>query len=88
VFDLVVSDLGLPDGTGLDLMRRLRDLYGLSGIAVTAFGIQEDLHQSREAGFVAHLVKPITFDRLAGAIARFFEERSDPETIETSRRFP
>ena len=86
VFDLVVSDLGLPDGTGLDLMRRLRELYGLSGIAVTGFGMEEDLHQSREAGFVAHLVKPITFDRLAGAIAKFFEERSDPAPIETSRR--
>ena len=69
-------------------MRRLRDLYGLSGIAVTGFGMEEDLHQSREAGFVAHLVKPITFDRLAGAIAKFFEERSDSETVETLRRFP
>jgi signal transduction histidine kinase/CheY-like chemotaxis protein len=73
-FDLVLSDLGLPDGSGLDLMRDLRDRYGLRGIALTGFGMEEDLRRSREAGFVDHLVKPITFDRLAGAIERFFDD--------------
>ncbi len=71
-FDLVISDLGLPDGSGLDLMRRLRDRHGLSGIAVTGYGMEEDLRRSREAGFVDHVVKPITFERLEGAVERFF----------------
>jgi CheY-like chemotaxis protein len=71
-FDLVLSDLGLPDGSGLDLMRQLRDRHGLSGIAVSGYGTEQDLKQAREAGFVDHLVKPITFERISEAIERFF----------------
>lgn len=66
--DLVVSDLGLPDGSGLDLMRQIRQEYGLCGIALTGFGADEDISRSREAGFVAHLTKPIDFPRLEEAI--------------------
>jgi signal transduction histidine kinase/ActR/RegA family two-component response regulator len=79
-FDLVISDLGLPDGSGLDLMRSLRDSYGLAGIAVTGYGMEADLRRSLEAGFVEHLVKPITFQRLAGAVERFFATRRPPDS--------
>jgi CheY-like chemotaxis protein len=82
-FDLVLSDLGLPDGSGLDLMRQLRDRHGLSGIAVTGYGMEQDVKQTREAGFVDHLVKPITFERLSDAIERFFTSRT---TISRSGR--
>jgi CheY-like chemotaxis protein len=75
-FDLVLSDLGLPDGNGLDLMRRLRDRHGLTGIALTGYGMEEDLKRSREAGFLEHLVKPITFQRLEAAVERFFRSRA------------
>lgn len=71
--DLVVSDLGLPDGSGVDLMRTLRERHGLSGIAITGYGMDEDIRASAAAGFVDHLVKPITFQRLAGAIEKFFQ---------------
>ena len=73
--DLVISDFGLADGSGLDLMRTLRDSYGLAGIAVTGYGMAEDVRRGREAGFVEHLVKPITLQRLEGAIDRFFAAR-------------
>jgi len=73
--DLVISDFALPDGSGLDLMRTLRDSYGLAGIAVTGYGMAEDIRRGREAGFVEHLVKPITLQRLEGAIDRFFAAR-------------
>jgi signal transduction histidine kinase/ActR/RegA family two-component response regulator len=73
VFDLVLSDLGLPDGSGLDLMIELRDRYGLEGIAVSGYGMEEDLRRSREAGFREHLVKPVTLDQLSSAIARASE---------------
>ncbi len=73
-FDLVISDIGLPDGSGFDLMQVLRERYGLAGIAVTGYGMEADLRRTREAGFVEHLVKPVTFQRLAGAIERFFAE--------------
>ncbi|HEY0512355.1 MAG TPA: ATP-binding protein [Thermoanaerobaculia bacterium] len=69
-FDLVVSDLGLPDGNGFDLMRELRERYGLTGIAVSGFGMEEDLRRSRDSGFLEHLVKPVDVEKLKAAIAR------------------
>jgi two-component system, chemotaxis family, CheB/CheR fusion protein len=63
-FDVVVSDLGLPDGSGLELMRQLRSKYGLKGIALSGYGMEEDLRKSKEAGFVEHLTKPINFQSL------------------------
>jgi signal transduction histidine kinase len=69
-FDLVVSDLGLPDGNGLELMRQLHDQYGLRGIALSGYGQDQDVRESREAGFVEHLVKPIDFARLEAAVRR------------------
>jgi PAS domain S-box-containing protein len=69
-FDLVVSDLGLPDGSGLELMTHLRQRYGLRGIALTGFGMEEDVTHSRAAGFSEHLVKPVSFSDLQAAIAR------------------
>ena len=78
-FDLVVSDLGLPDGNGFELMRELRERYGLQGIAVSGFGMEEDLRRSREAGFHEHLVKPVDIDKLKAAIARAAEAaRAEP----------
>jgi signal transduction histidine kinase/CheY-like chemotaxis protein len=68
--DLVVSDLGLPDGSGLDLMRQLRDLYGLKGIAVSGYGTPEDIAHSLSAGFIEHLTKPVYPQKLKEAIAR------------------
>ncbi len=77
-FDLVVSDLGLPDGSGFELMRELRERYGLQGIAVSGFGMEEDLRRSREAGFREHLVKPVDIDKLKAAIARAASARAEP----------
>jgi CheY-like chemotaxis protein len=67
-FDLVISDLGLPDGTGFQLMQELKDRHGLKGIALSGHG--EDLAQGPGAGFLAHLVKPIDFDELRQAIGK------------------
>jgi PAS domain S-box-containing protein len=58
-FDLVLSDLGLPDGSGQDLMRELASRYGLKGIALSGYGMEEDIRRSREAGFACHLTKPV-----------------------------
>lgn len=70
-FDLLVSDLGLPDRSGLDLMRELR-VRGthLRGIALSGYGQESDIQQSRAAGFEAHLVKPVDLEHLAEAIER------------------
>jgi PAS domain S-box-containing protein len=71
-FDLVVSDLGLPDGSGLDLMPQIRALspYELKGICLTGYGMEEDIRKSREAGFLAHLTKPVNFQELSAVLGR------------------
>jgi two-component system CheB/CheR fusion protein len=70
-FDLLLSDLGLPDGSGLDLMRTLRQRgQTLPGIALSGYGQEQDIQQSHDAGFAAHLVKPVDLPRLKEAIAR------------------
>ncbi|HJT81159.1 MAG TPA: PAS domain S-box protein [Chthoniobacterales bacterium] len=77
-FDLVVSDLGLPDGSGLGLMQHLRDTQQLSGIALSGFGTAADVDQSRAAGFAVHLTKPVDVDRLRLAITtRLRQVRSE-----------
>jgi signal transduction histidine kinase/ActR/RegA family two-component response regulator len=69
-FDIVVSDLGLPDGTGLDVMKYVRSRYGLPAIAVSGYGMEDDQIQTRAAGFSEHLVKPIDLPKLQAAIGR------------------
>jgi PAS domain S-box-containing protein len=69
-FDVLVSDLGLPDGSGLDLMRQIRRLRPISGIALSGFGMPEDLRQATEAGFFAHLVKPVDINQLRRLLIR------------------
>ena len=79
-YDLLVSDLSLPDGTGYDLMRQLRSTLGLRGIALSGYGMEEDIARSREAGFAEHLVKPVDLQTLQAAIGRFGMERAaDPD---------
>lgn len=73
-FDLVISDLGLPDGTGNGLMEQLRARYQLRGIALTGYGMEEDLERSRLSGFVSHLIKPVDFSQLRRALAPFEAE--------------
>ncbi|HJT81161.1 MAG TPA: ATP-binding protein [Chthoniobacterales bacterium] len=75
-FDLVISDLGLPDGSGLDLMRELRERHGLSGIALSGYGMDEDRAASKAAGFVEHFTKPIDPERLRSAVARLVSAKS------------
>lgn len=67
-FDLLISDLGLPDGSGLDVMRGVKSGHAVPGIALTGFGMEEDVARSREAGFDLHLTKPINLATLEAAI--------------------
>jgi len=66
--DMVLSDLGLPDGTGLDLMATLHGRYGVKGIALSGYGMEEDVRKSLEAGFDRHLTKPVNLQALQTAI--------------------
>jgi signal transduction histidine kinase/CheY-like chemotaxis protein len=67
-FDLLISDIGLPDRSGYELMQELRARSKLRGIAMSGFGMENDILKARAAGFSEHLTKPINFDRLDEAI--------------------
>ncbi|HEX2972370.1 MAG TPA: ATP-binding protein, partial [Tepidisphaeraceae bacterium] len=69
-FDLLISDLALPDGSGVDLMRQIRaQHHDLKAIALTGHGMERDVADTRSVGFRIHLVKPIGFQQLEAAIA-------------------
>ena len=67
-FDLVISDVGLPDGTGNELMTELRARFGLKGIALSGHGDSNALKRTAEAGFVIHLTKPVRIEALERAL--------------------
>ena len=70
-FDLLISDLGLPDGSGHDLMRQLVVAGNpIKAIVLSGYGTEDDLRTSREVGFAEHLVKPANFAKLQAAIER------------------
>jgi CheY-like chemotaxis protein len=66
-FDVLISDLALPDGSGIDLMQKLSSKPVLR-IALTGFGMEDDIRKSHEAGFQHHLVKPIDLNKLDSLI--------------------
>jgi signal transduction histidine kinase/CheY-like chemotaxis protein len=76
-YDLLISDIGLPDASGLDLMRQIRDRFGIPGIALSGYGMEEDISNSRDAGFQDHIVKPINLDHLKAAIHRVISRREE-----------
>jgi CheY-like chemotaxis protein len=69
-FDLIISDIALPDGSGMDLMTQVRAISNVPGIAISGFGNNGDIERSLQAGFSEHLIKPIKLDDLEAAIER------------------
>jgi Osmosensitive K+ channel histidine kinase len=69
-FDLLISDVALPDGTGMEVMMQLRAMSGIPGIAISGFGNNGDIERSLEAGFSEHLIKPVQLEKLEAAIER------------------
>jgi CheY-like chemotaxis protein len=69
-FDLLISDIGLPDGTGHELMRQIQSIRPTKGIALSGYSSQEDIRQARDAGFAAHVTKPVDFAKLRQLIAQ------------------
>jgi len=73
-FDILISDLGLPDGSGHDLMRELDSCYGIPGIALSGFGMKEDVADSLAAGFARHMTKPVDWQELKAVILKLAEQ--------------
>lgn len=79
-FDLVISDIGLSDRSGYELMQELSTTRGLRGIALSGFGMENDVNRARAAGFSEHLTKPINFDRLEQSIQSLLDAESAVES--------
>ncbi len=63
-FDVVLSDIGLPDGSGYEVITHAKQKQPVKGVALTGFGMEEDIRRSKEAGFDYHLTKPVDFAEL------------------------
>jgi len=73
-FDLVISDIGLPDGSGMALLQNLLMRRPIRAIALSGFGMDDDVAKAKEAGFLEHLTKPINLSRLRATVARILNE--------------
>jgi CheY-like chemotaxis protein len=84
-FDLVITDIGLPDGDGWELMRQLRERGPVRAVAMSGYGWKEDLEKSRAAGFEAHLLKPLKITELENVL-RKLEQAGGSDTPKRPRR--
>ena len=83
-FDLIVSDLGLPDGSGLALLGKLREFCDVPAIALSGYGMEENVRQSHAAGYDEHLTKPIDFSLLTLTIGHLLATKRSPGVSDTS----
>jgi CheY-like chemotaxis protein len=72
-FDILLCDLGLPDGTGLEVVAAARQITDLPAIALTGYGMQQDVERAIEAGFAAHMTKPLNLQKLETEIRHLLE---------------
>ena len=67
-FDVVLSDIGLPDGSGYDVISQVKRKQPVKAVAITGFGTDEDVRRGKEAGFDFHLIKPIDVHELRNVL--------------------
>ena len=77
-FDILVSDIGLPDGCGTDIMRAIKAEQGTPGVALTGHGEEHYIAACAEAGFAARLLKPVVFKQLVEAMETVLPEATKP----------
>ena len=73
--ELIISDVGLPDGTGYELIAKIREKSQVPAIAMSGFGMESDVEESKAAGFQAHLTKPVEIPKLLDAIQQLGSSR-------------
>jgi hypothetical protein len=74
-YNLLICDLGLPDGTGIELIEKVRETHKTPAIALTGFGMQEDVDRAQRAGFDAHLTKPVSLQKLESTMWQLLQDR-------------
>lgn len=82
-FNLLISDLGLPDGSGHELARQLLPRRAMPAIALSGYGMEDDISASHSAGFEEHLTKPVNLDQLNAAIERVMSRSQRQTSIST-----
>lgn len=75
-YDVLVCDIGLPDGDGCDLLLEIKSMYDVRGVALTGFGYDADRHRCAKAGFEAFLLKPVSLEELEAAVRAVTESLS------------
>ena len=80
-FDILISDLDLPDGSGRDLMRNLGKRYPIRGIAISGHGMKEDVENSIAAGFSYHITKPVDWQELKATIQKIADEILEEQSV-------
>jgi signal transduction histidine kinase/ActR/RegA family two-component response regulator len=75
-FDILISDMDLPDGSGRELMRNLAQRYPIHGIAISGHGMKEDVDGNMQAGFSYHITKPVNWAELKAVIDKISDEIS------------
>ena len=81
-FRLLISDVGLPDGSGYDLMAEFKKKFGANGIALTGLEKEEDMAKSRASGFTTHLTKPVHTELLETALTATLQITTDTVFIQ------
>ncbi len=78
-FDVLISDIGLPDGDGWELMKTLRrEIPDIKAIAMSGYGMRADLDKSKAAGFAAHITKPFGPVELDQALKKVLDQKDTP----------
>jgi CheY-like chemotaxis protein len=74
--DLLISDIGLPDGDGWELLEQLSAQRPIYAVAMSGFGMRADRAKSRAVGYRHHLIKPFMPDELDPILAEALAQRS------------
>ncbi|MBV8279456.1 MAG: response regulator [Verrucomicrobia bacterium] len=81
-FDLIISDIGLPDGNGVSLISAVRAFCNAPAVALTGYGMREDVERCLNAGFNRHVTKPVTFEALRQIITEVCVGETDSTACE------
>jgi CheY-like chemotaxis protein len=80
-FDLLITDIGLPDGDGLGLLFHIQSQYPIVGIVLSGYGMAKDIHRALAAGFARHVLKPVDGTTLCAAV----DQVMDPGAGESAK---
>lgn len=85
-FDVILSDISMPEMDGFEFLQRLRKVDGrqhIPVVAITGFGRSDDIARASAAGFFSHLTKPLNLKALADVLQQLAKQKGGPEPTET-----